>query len=317
MNKYQSTSRILVVAFQALLFLGFGAFGCYYGFFAVPFYLTANPGLDGIVSTGYAYNFFLELAVIGLTVMTVAIYGLVQGIKGILEPKNDEPVVKGFTAFIVEGYLAAAFFFLNAFVYFDLIKGQKGENLTFVIVMASILFVVLMIATNIPMVRLYDNRDQKPLLAGLSYGFAVAGAWTAVMNALTLIGSFSTDTTNGYEQTRIILLIGLAAGLAVALFLFFAGHLLRKGKKENSSKTAGYLSSGAIAMSGAMYLVIGVLDIVWADLKCHLNYPNRAFESGNYTYGIMAIILGGLLLIGSLVFVYLNSQGTKKVAHKA
>ena len=316
MNKYQSTSRILVVAFQALLFLGFGAFGCYYGFFAVPFYLTPFNGLEGIVSTDYAYNLFLELAVIGLTIMTVAIYGLVQGIKGILEPKNDEPVVKGFTAFIVEGYLAAAFFFLNAFLYFDLIKGQKGENLTFVIVMASILFVVLMIATNIPMVRLYDNRDQKPLLASLSYGFAVAGAWTAIMNALTLIGSFSRDAENGYQQMRIFLLIGLAAGLMIALLLFFVGQLLRKGKKDNSSKTAGYLSSGAIAMGGAMYLVIGVLDVVWADARCHLNNASLKLE-GNYTYGIMAIILGGLLLIGSLVFVYLNSQGTKKAAHKA
>lgn len=305
MNKYQSTSRVMVLAFQILIFVLFGAFGCYYGFFAVPAYLTANPNLDGIVSGGYAYNLFLELAVIGLSEMTIAIYGIVQGIKGILDVKNDEPVVKGFTTFIVQGYLAAAFFFLNAFVFFDLVK---GTNLTFIIIMAVLLTIVLMIATNIPMVRLYDNRDQKPLLASLAGGFAVVGAWIFVLTGMTMIGSF-TQIFAFADMIRSFLLLGIGGGLVMAVLLGFAGYLLSKGKKDNSSKVAGYLSSGALGVAGAIFLVNGIFDLVWRDYACHLNFANKAAGS-DYAYPIMSIVLGALLFIGAIAFAALNSKET-------
>lgn len=305
MNKYQSTSRVMVLAFQILIFVLFGAFGCYYGFFAVPAYLTANPNLDGIVSGGYAYNLFLELAVIGLSEMTIAIYGIVQGIKGILDVKNDEPVVKGFTTFIVQGYLAAAFFFLNAFVFFDLVK---GTNLTFIIIMAVLLTIVLMIATNIPMVRLYDNRDQKLLLASLAGGFAVVGAWIFVLTGMTMIGSF-TQTFAFADMIRSFLLLGIGGGLVMAVLLGFAGYLLSKGKKDNSSKVAGYLSSGALGVAGAIFLVNGIFDLVWRDYACHLNFANKAAGS-DYAYPIMSIVLGALLFIGAIAFAALNSKET-------
>ncbi len=311
MNKYQNTSRVLVLAFQILIFLAFGAFGCYFGFFAVPFYLTADPTLDGIVSAEYAYNLFLELGIIGLSEMTMAIYGIVQGVKGILEPRNDKPVVKGFTTFIVEGYVAAAFFFLNAALFFDLIK---GTNLTFVIIMSSIFTVVLMIATNIPMVRLYDNVDQKPLLATLSRGFAVVGGWIFVLTGLTLIGSY-TYTRAYATMIRSFLLLACLCGLAIALLLGYAGHLLSKPKNEKSAKVAGYLSSGSIGIAGAMFLVNGILDIVWRDYKCHLNFAKEVAGS-DYAYPVMSIILGSLFIIGAVAFAILNSKESSKPAHK-
>lgn len=315
MNKYQNTSRVLVLGFQVLIFLLFGAFGCYYGFFAVPAYLTSNPTINGIVSSGYAYNLFLELGVIGLTEMTIAIYGIAQGLKGIREPNNDTPVRNGFTAFIVQGYLAAVFFFLNAFVFFDLVK---GTNLIFVIVMALILTIVLMIATNIPMVRLYDNEDQKPLLAGMTFGFGIAGAWVAILSALTLVCSFTVDSQAFYSQMRILLIIGVVGGLAIALLLGFAGRLLLKGKKENASEVAGYLSSGALGVSGIVFLAMGILDIVWKDNLCHFNSASKSFDYG-YPFPIMAIILGALLLVGATAFLVLSYKGTnaKATNHKA
>ncbi len=312
MNKYQSTSRVLVLVFQILIFAAFGAFGCYFGFFAVPFYLTADPTLDGIVSAEYAYNLFLELAVIGLSEMTIAIYGIVQGVKGVLEPKNDKPVVKGFTTFIVEGYVAAAFFFLNAALFFDLIK---GTNLAFVIIMSSIITIALMIATNIPMVRLYDNIDQKPLLASLSRGFGVVGAWIFILTGLTLIGSF-TYTRAYATMIRTFLLLACLCGLAIALLLGFAGHLLSAPKSDNSSKIAGYLSSGAIGVSGILFLVNGILDIAWRDYKCHLNFAKEVAGS-DYAYPVMSIILGSIFIIGAIAFAVLNSKENAKSSHKA
>ena len=312
MNKYQSTSRVLVLIFQILIFAAFGAFGCYFGFFAVPFYLTADPTLGRIVSTGYAYNLFLELAVIGLSEMTIAIYGIVQGVKGVLEPRNDKPVVKGFTAFIVEGYVAAAFFFLNAALFFDLIK---GTNLTFVIIMSSIITIALMIATNIPMVRLYDNLDQKPLLASLSRGFGVVGAWVFILTGLTLIGSY-TYTRAHATMIRTFLLLASLCGLAIALLLGFAGHLLSAPKSEKSSKIAGYLSSGAIGVSGILFLVNGILDIAWRNYKCHLNFAEEV-AGADYAYPVMSIILGSIFIIGAIAFAVLNSKENAKASSKA
>lgn len=314
MNKYQNTSRVLVLSFQILIFLLFGAFGCYFGFFAVPFYLTSNPTLNGIVSSGYGYNLFLELAVIGLSEMTIAIYGIVQGIKGVREPRNDAPVRKGFTTFIVQGYLAAAFFFLNAFVFFDLVK---GTNLIFVIVMSVIITIVLMIATNIPMVRLYDNEDQKPLLVAMALGFGVASLWIAIMCGMTLAGSFTVATEAGYTQMRLLLLVGVVGGLLIAALLGTASRFLIKGKKENSSKIAGYLSGGALGIGGIVFLLNGILDIVWQDDLCHLNYATRAFDS--FSYPVMSIVFGSLLLIGTIALSVLSSKdkNTKSPNHAA
>ncbi len=311
MNKYQSTSRVLVLIFQILIFAAFGAFGCYFGFFAVPSYLTANPTLDGIVSADYAYNLFLELAVIGLSEMTIAIYGIVQGVKGILEPRNDKPVVKGFTTFIVEGYVAAAFFLFNAILFFDLIK---GTNLAFVIIMSLILTIALMIATNIPMVRLYDNVDQKPLLASMARGFGVVGAWIFVLTFMTIIGSYTFITAHA-AKIRTFLYLASFSGLAIALLLGYAGHLLWVPKNEKSPKIAGYLSSGSIGVAGILFLVNGILDLVWRDYKCHLNFSGLK-AGADYAYPVMSIIIGSIFILGAVAFAILNSKESTKSVRK-
>lgn len=305
MNKYQSTSRILVLAFQILIFLAFGAFGCYYGFFCVPFVSKLAGITFDWVNTTTAFNLSYELAVIGLTGMTTAIYGIYQGVKGIMEPTNDDPVVKGLTTFIVQGYLAAAFFFLNAAVFFDLVK---GTNLAFVIVIASILFILLMIATNIPMVRLYDNRDQKPLLASLSYGFAVAAAWVFLINAIALISTYTHAAEAFYGEIRSFLFTGVVTGLASALFLFFAGYLITKGDK---TKESALLTSGSILSAGLYFLVYGILSFVWRDDNCHLNYVDmlsKNAKAAGYGFPIMCLILGSLLILGALAFALISTD---------
>jgi hypothetical protein len=311
--KYQNTSRVLTLVFHAIILAAFGSLGFYYGAFCAPYYFTNDPGAFG-VGQSLAYNLYLELATIGLTLMTISVYGVIQGVKGILHPDDDAPVVKGFTAFIVEGYIAAIFFLANAAIYFDLIS---GSNLAFIIVMAVLLAVVLLIAANIPMVRLYDGKDQKPLFAMMSLGGGTFFAYEAFIITVTYFVMIANPALAYYFYIKMFLLIGFLASIITAALLITSGVLIiRKGETSPKVvKTSGYLTGSSVIVLGIAQTVIGALTLVWDDYNCHLEYPKFVYK-GDPAYAIMCLVSGVALLGAGIAFLIINSRDNSEEAKK-
>lgn len=306
--KYQNTSRVLSVLFHAVIFSVFTALGVYYACFNVPQYFTLDKQSYFGAGQEKPFNLYVELAVLGITLMVISLYGLIQGIKSIQNPSDDAPVVKAFTAFIVEGYVAAIFFLLQALVFFDLVA---GSNLTFIIIMAIILGIILLIASNIPMVRLFDGKDQKLLLSGMNYAGTVASCSLALVLFLGLLGVWSHPAQAGDSEVKLVLALGILIALVIAGLTLAAGLIIaKKGAEGKSGKLSSYLSSGAIGVTGALFLVNGILDLLWKDtVNCHLEGASLKYTG--IAYFLMSIILGSLLVIGGIAFAVISAQPAK------
>ena len=313
---YQNTSRVLTLVFHAVIFAVFGALGLYYGAFCVPYYFTSDPGAFG-VGQQLAYNLYLELATVGLTFMLISGYGIYEGFKAIKEPSDDAPVIRGFTAFIVEGYIAALFFLANAAVYFDLIS---GSNLAFIIIMAVLFAIILLIATNIPMVRLFDGKDQKPLFALMSLGGGSFFAFEALLIAITYFVMIAQPALAYYFNIKMFLLIGFLCSVIAAGLLIASGVLIiKKGTSSPKAvKTSGYLAGGSVLVLGVAQALIGALTLVWSDYNCHLEYAKLVY--GGPAYPIMCLVSGVALIGGGIAFLLINSKDsgeTKKPSVQA
>ena len=313
--KYSNTSRLLNVIFHGLIVLIFGALGVFFGLVVAPYYLAIDPLAwleSGSTFIDGSYTLWAGLGIVGLTIASVSGYGLYNGIRGILNPRDDEVVVKGFNAFIVDGYIAGIFCLLNAVLYFD---GIKGSSLGFAIIVMIILFIGLMIASNIPMVKLYDNKDQTPLLSTLLIGAGIFFAWAAVVTFFTLVGSWSQGVVSWSKIVNGKLLAFFLAYLVSAALLIISSILLRGGKAK---KLVGHLSAGAILLAGGAFVSTGVLTLVYSDKAIHLCGINRILPEHGNAFGIIAIIVGALVIIGAVAFdiLYVTGGLTKK-KHKA
>ena len=320
--KYTSTSRTLSLLAHAVIFLAFGFMGIWFGFFVVPQYLGANPdyfyhdsGLN--FDTNGAFFLWFELAVIGLVFMVISLLGFIQALKSLKDIRNDEPAVRSFSALICEGWIAAIFFLLQGALLWDL---TANGNLVFLIVMALLVAIVLLIATNIPMVKIFDQRDQTPLLRDFIGSASLVALAMGVEATLGLIGALT--WANQKTQIFDLLYIIIIASFVTAILAFFGWFILGKNKTAKGLKVSSLLSSGAIAVTGIGLLAYGILDIVYqyapgsssVPLAVHLYNKNLSeFDLG---FGIMAIVIGSLLLIGAIVVAYFannNSIKTKKI----
>ena len=302
--KYSNTSRVLNLVFHGLIVLAFGALGLYFGLMVAPFGLASSH--PSYTELGAPYLLYFELGVIGLTLCSISVYGFIQALKGIKENRNDEPVVKAFTAFIVEGYIAALFCLLNAVVFFDLIS---GNSVAFVIIVGIVLAIALMIATNIPMVKLYDGKDQTPLLAGFAFGAAILFGWITIVDFGTLVGSWAHGVYSYYKFFNGEFLGYTLGFLAITLMLAFAGVLLLKRAQDpKAQKLAGHLGAGSILLVAFAFIVNGLLELIYNDTRLiHLNGENFAWQGNGF--GIASLVIGGLVLIASIFVEVSNATG--------
>lgn len=310
--KYSNTSRMINLIFHSLIVLAFGALGIYFGLVVAPCYFSNSP----ITTIEGPYNLYSELGILGLTLCTVSVYGLVNAVKGILNDRDDTPVVKAFNAFIVEGYIVGIFCLLNGVVYFDAIRGGSAKGLGFLIVVMILLFIGLMIATNIPMVKLYDNKDQTPLLVSLGLGAGVLFAWAAVITLGTLIGSWSVGKLFWSGVINSQLSGFLAAYIVCAVLLVLAARFLQKGVK---TKLAGNFAGIAGLLTSLMFVTNGVIGLVYGNANdnvtaVHLQGIDHKLPKSGDAYAIICLVVGGLLLAGGVAFMIL--QGTGKLAKK-
>lgn len=321
--KYLNTSRTLSFLAHAVITVLFGLLGLYFGIIVVPgYFLTeaAKPELFKTLTSSLfsgAFLLYLELAVIGLSMATISGYGLFHAVKALQNPRDDAPVVKSFTVLIVEGWIMGIFFLLQAVLFFDLTgnTGSGKDNLVFVIVMSLLLALALLIATNIPMVKLYDGKDQKPLLKEMVGGLMVVTCFTAIESGIALIINASNSSLNTWMQGKInwllaiILIMNLVASVLALVVYFFIF--------DKNAKLAGYLAGGSILALGAGLIAYGVLSLVWKDNAIHLNYIGDlgAYKFGDkYGYGfmVMNLVVGVITLgLGSGLMLTTNRNQAK------
>lgn len=309
--KYSNTSRVLSTIFHGIMAVGFAVLGIYFGLIAAPYVLTDAPYRWAEAVAQQPYNLYFELGVIGLTLSTISSYGLFHGIKSLINQRDDAPVIKAFNAFLAEGYIAGLFCLLNAAVFFDLIR---GNNLAFIIVVMVILFIGLMIATNIPMVKIYDNKDQTPLLSSFAMGAGVYFCWSALVTLGTLIGALSHDA---YAYSRVLnpqLTAYFVTYLVIAALLILSGIFLAKSGQNNEklNKLAGHFTSLAVALTSFMFIANGVIALVFKEKSVHLQGVDLKLPTSGDTFAIMCLVVGGILFVGSIVFEFVGVLGGKK-----
>ncbi|MFA6620045.1 MAG: hypothetical protein WCS90_02815 [Bacilli bacterium] len=319
--KYSNTARVLSFLFHLILVLAFGVLGVYFGVFVVPFLFdeTIRGNFINDAIRGFAPTLDIALAVLGLSVFIISLYGLIQAAKGLRDPNNDKVVVKSFTAFIADGYVASAFFAACAFLYFDTIANGK---MAFAIVMSVLLMIIFLIATNIPMYRLFEGKETTEQLVGLSLAAAIGLGLIGIMNFAALVNCLIvTNRTTMSWGGNFAAQLATAAGTNLVASGFMIASAALIGKKSAADKKAvslgGYFTSGALFFVGAALISAGTMDLIWHADKyyVHLNSYNYAFTG--WGYGVMNIVLGGLAIIGTVVFAIVTYNESKKTAVKA
>ncbi len=317
--KYTNTSRLLSLIFHAIIFLGFGTLGVYFGLALATTYLNESVVFSVNIPEA-PYNLFSEIGIVGLSLATISAYGFVQAYKSIQNPKDDAPVIKAFNAFIAEGFIAGIFCLANGVIYFDAIRGGTEKGLGFLIAAMIILFIGLMIATNIPMVKLYDNKDQTPLLSSLAMAAAVFFGWATIITLGTLIGSWANNSASSWSHVINSQLVAFMLVYAVnTVLLVFSSLFLKKGE-ELKKKLAGYFTSLTIFLTSLCFIADGVIGLVYGNTSgnvknVHLEGINLALPKSGDAYAIICLVVGALLLVGSIVFV--GMHGTGKLKKKA
>ncbi len=313
--KYTSTSKVLSLVFHGLMTLGFGAMGIYFAFFVVPFAFTTNPYQFSSALFNASYYLYLELAVIGITFFLISGYGTYKAAMSFSGGKeSDEAVRTSLTCFITEGWIAALTLFLDGSVLFDAMKGSANADITFPIVMCVLVSIVLLIATNIPMVRMYDGRDYSPLLKSLLLGGSVAMLALSLDSLFSMIGllarSWDAKTMPFFYQ-----LIAIVLPAAVAGGLLLAGGILLP-KKEASAKK---MQLGTVLLGVSMivvsvtFLAHASLEFIWqADYTYHLIGLTGDFQFPGLGYGVMSVFAAAFLIGGGVVAIALSGKGEKK-----
>jgi hypothetical protein len=317
--KYSNTARVLSFVLHLILTLAFGVLGVYFGFFVVPFHFdtTIQMNFMNTFVSNLAFTLDVELAVLGLSIFTVSLYGFIQGVKGLLAPTDDKPVVKSFTAFIGDGYIASAFFAACAFLYFDPIA---NKNLAFAIVMCVLFMIILLIATNIPMYRLFEGKETTEELVGLSLTAGVGFFYIALMNFLALIGCWvvmSRQTTSGGLNFVMQLGITFIFTLIIAGLMIASGVILKKKGVADKKAVAlsGYFTSGSFLALGGSLLAAGIMEFLWRENNFHLDAYGHTFTG--YGYGSMCLVIGSFAILGAIAFAVFTAQDAQKAQAKA
>ncbi|MCQ2798924.1 MAG: hypothetical protein MJ220_03485 [Bacilli bacterium] len=316
--KYTNTSKTLAMVFHAILFLAFGAMGIYFGAFVVPGYFNTN-----IVYTGFrenlalisnSYMMYFELAVIGIVLAAMSCIGFLKAYKSL--NAGDKEVVDSFAAFIAEGWFLAIAFILNGAVFFGMISGTS--NVWFTVIIAIVFAIIALIATNIPMVKLFDGKDSKPLIANLSYAGAITGGVIAVESILSIV--FFNWNALAYKS-KIFIQLALIAILGIAICVACA-VVAANGKKEGKTNALdGALIGAASFITGAIFAVLGVLAYVWKDAPVHLVFnPAGSLLTGAWNdkwgmaFVIMMVVVGVAIAGAGTAVIVLGGNKGKKAA---
>lgn len=315
--KYTNLSKTLTLVFHSLIAVAFGALGFYFAFFVVPYFLMSDPLVWRANLFDASYYLYLEFGTLGLAFFVLSAIGAYHSFKsfGLSGQKSDEEVVKSFNILIAEGWIAGLILMLDAAVLFDTLG---TGSIAFPIVLCVLCSIIVLIGTNIPMVKLYDNKDQKPLIKTFLFAGIVAFASLTANTAFTMIG-YATGTVSGFTSGYLFnqVAIVFAISLLVLIVLVLTRVFLKPERNNGLIMSVGFGVSMGIV--GIGFMILGILDLVWGeDLAVHLiGSQNSGFAFTGYGYGVMSIVVGVLLMAGAIAIAASFLLPKKEKAHRA
>ncbi|MCR5491107.1 MAG: hypothetical protein K6F32_03150 [Bacilli bacterium] len=320
--KYSSTPRLINTIIFALFFLGFGFLAVYYGILMNPFlWITAGSPL-GDVATG-SIALCEMFGAVGFAGTIISCFGLMYSVKSLLKSNDDELVQKSFLSYIGLGYMLAGVFFLNAIWLYRLTTTNFGyDGIGFVIVVYLLATIVLMIATNVPLVKILgEEEDGTKTMALITGSFAAANLGLA----LSFLGPWLRNLAAGaYSNSDIVNLkymVFTLLPLVSACLAFLATLGYKKAQKEGTpKKTNAFLFAGAVGVDGIAMIVAGVFSYLWQDKKLSFitSVGGTAAKNANaMEFTVVSIIIGSLLVIGAVVLAILTVKPPKLKSENA
>ena len=262
--KYSSTTRLINVIIFALLAVGFGFLGIYFGILVAPFRWTGTPGPLG-ENIDLGWGLVALLGALGLAGLIVSLYGLVCSVRSVMKGNNDSLVRRSFSSYVGLGYIVALFFFFNATWLYRLTSTNIGyDDIGFVIVVYAIAFLVAIIVSNIPLLRMYGEGEELNKIMRV-----ITGPLTAAGLAMLLVFGISFLTLSGagdvYQKGAVSLELGVGALFFLAVTLLACLAFLGYGKADKNhtiSKLNGLLFEGALALVGAAIITAASMEYV-------------------------------------------------------
>ena len=308
--KYSSGIRLINVIVFALLFAGFGFLAVWFGFLITPFlWIGKGSPLD---LPDISFGLAALLGCFGLAGALISLRGLVNSVVSMLRENDDAPVVRSFGSYIGIGYLVAMFLLLNAVWLYRLTSSNLGDDdIAFVVVVYVVALIVVLLATNVPMVRLFGDESQfNQVMQHLSFVLGAASLSVgAVFGVAFLVTSSSADAF--YGQATVSMEIGIPALIGLVATVLCCLAFLGYGKAEKNrtiSKANGLLFEGALFLSGASIIVTSVFENVFqgASRPTAVSLVAKAIGMSNVNYldfAITGYILGGIVVLASLGFM--------------
>ena len=307
--KYSSTIRLVNLVIFALLGVGFGWLGVYFGLLVSPSLWLQNLPF-GLKVPDMSLALTTLLGAAGLAGLIICVIGFVKSIFSLLR-KDDEIVRQCFGCYISIGYLVAVFFLLNAVWLYRLITTNLGfEDIGFAIVVYVILVIVALIASSVPLVKMFgegEGTNRVMLIISrvlVSVNFAVALifflAWINILTHREIVSHADIISTKFGLYALLPFLATLVGGLAVFGYM-------RAEKAGQYRKTNGIIFETALCIDGAGIIVAGVLNYIYKDGPYALMAASVKSELSSSIadeFSICSYIVGGLIVVLALVLIW-------------
>jgi len=311
--KYSSSIRSINVAIFAILFAAFGALGCYFSFFVTPEFFIPTTGQAQFFTGNVPYNFAMEFGVLGLSIMIVALLGLILSIRSVKKENDDKIVTASFLCYVAIGYIVCAFLLVNCVWFYRLIGKSQ---VAWWIIVSLILLIATLIGSNIPMMKMLEDADSNVIMIVLTSVLAVVGfALTVTLGISLLTTKFNPYGTNVDIQILklfIFTLINLAIfaiSLAASL-IFFKNH-----KAGVTKKLPSLLGDVALFLVGGEIIATSIIEYVYRDTtKYHVSFQGLDGAYAGLDFVVVGYIFGGLVAASALVLLLSNLIGDKKAA---
>lgn len=305
--KYSSTVRLINTILFALLGVGFGFLGVYFGILVAPYlWLGRLPFSMSVpnISLGLA----VLLGALGIAGLIVSLFGFVKSILSLVR-KDDEIVRDCFGCYIGIGYIAAVFFLLNAVWLYRVFTSNIGfDDIGFAIVIYVILMILALIASSIPLVKMFGEGEGTNRVMAI-----ITRALVAIDLGIFLpfgIGYIAVKTAEPFShQPTMAIKFGIYAliPLVAAIVGCLAYFGYRKAQKAGKYiKRNGLIFESALCVNGAAIIVAGILNYIYRDQPTSIMAPAVQSQWSTYMneFSVCSYIVGGAIVLLSLILIY-------------
>lgn len=315
--KYSSTTRLLNIIVFALLTLGFGALAVYFGFMVAPFVWTGKGAPVDIPDLSLAL--VLMLGCYGLAAATASVIGLINSVRSLLKSSDDKLVRKSFNSYFAVGYITSAAILLNAvWLYRLTTTNLKYDNIGFIVTVYVIAFILVMVATNVPLVKLYGEEENasSSMIVLLQSSFA-SGFGIAVPFLACFIFAAANGSANAGYKVMVWKFATYAAIPCIGALVALVGVLLQnKADKAGSvKKSPAVLLYSSFGVYGLALIAAGIFSLVYRSTDSKFSLMN-AKGVGSWTYwldtSVMSFIVGGVIVIAAIALVVLTLVSPKR-----